>query len=444
MSHRRLRLHCIGLQIALAFLALAATRAVAVPVEPTEIEQYMLELINRARANPAAEAQRFNIDLNEGLPAGTITATPKQPMAFNFNLVDSARDHSQWMIDNDMFQHEGPGQNDGPAVRAKTAGYNPPATFFIGENLGWKGTTPNIPDPYTTTAELHEGLFVDEGIENRGHRTNMMHAEFQEAGVGIVSGIFRDKNNTNYNAVMITTDFAYWAQNSFLTGVVYKDFDSNQFYTPNGEGYDSIAIRAINTATGATFETTTFGTGGYSLQVPPGKYDVSFGGGSLLSTIYLDVSIGTQNLKLDLIDSPSLRPWSNSQNRFDADINGFIEPHDVLVLIDELNRFGIRSLAAPPTSTPSVYLDVNRDAFFSPADILQAIDAVNRRPLGGFSQSQSAGGVLSFFETSESIIVPEPQGAALAILAAASLLRCARHRGTRRRSKATDEHLAAR
>ena len=33
-------------------------------------EQLVIELINRARANPAAEAARLGIDLNEGLQPG--------------------------------------------------------------------------------------------------------------------------------------------------------------------------------------------------------------------------------------------------------------------------------------------------------------------------------------------------------------------------------------
>ena len=47
----------------------------------------MVELINRARANPSAEAARFGIDLSEGLRNGeVITTDPKQPLAINFNL----------------------------------------------------------------------------------------------------------------------------------------------------------------------------------------------------------------------------------------------------------------------------------------------------------------------------------------------------------------------
>src|SRR5438552_15691489 len=71
--------------------------------DPTAEEQLMLELVNRARANPAAEAARLGIDLNEGLEANTISAEPKQPLAFNPQLIQAARGHSQWMLDHDTF-----------------------------------------------------------------------------------------------------------------------------------------------------------------------------------------------------------------------------------------------------------------------------------------------------------------------------------------------------
>lgn len=40
---------------------------------PSDYEQLMLELINRARAAPGAEAARLGIDLNQGLDPGTIS-----------------------------------------------------------------------------------------------------------------------------------------------------------------------------------------------------------------------------------------------------------------------------------------------------------------------------------------------------------------------------------
>src|SRR5437899_3174618 len=74
-------------------------------VYPSNYEQYLVELVNRGRADPAAEATRYGIALNEGLTAGTISTAAKQPLAINPNITDAARKHSQWMIDNDVFAH---------------------------------------------------------------------------------------------------------------------------------------------------------------------------------------------------------------------------------------------------------------------------------------------------------------------------------------------------
>lgn len=387
--------------------------ASAATMLPTDLDQYMLELINRARANPTAEAARYGIDLNEGLPAGTISATPKQPMAFNLNLIASATGHSQWLLDNDVFQHEGPGGNH-PKDRAVNAGYVLNSPWGVGENIAWQGTTLTSPNPIATTAQLHQGLFVDTPIPDRGHRTNMMNDAFREAGVGILSGGFQQ-----YNAVMITTDFAYTAGDPFLTGVIYKDFDHNNFYSPTGEGYLNMDIRAVSTTTGMTYETFSYSTGGYSLRLPADTYNVTIGGGVLKDTTYRGVTIGNLNVKLDVVDSPTLRPWSNLLNPIDVDANGKLEPRDVLLLIDDLNRAGTRSLAAPPTTTLTAYLDTNRDAFFSPADVLTVIDAINRAGSSANLIGSSAGGVMSYVEFSDTFSVPEPTTAA--ILASALL-----------------------
>src|SRR3954467_1692302 len=81
-------------------------------VTPTDYEQYMIELINRARANPSAEAARIGIDLSEGLRNGeVITTDPKQPLAVQMNLTDAARSQAAWLIANNIFSHSGPGGN---------------------------------------------------------------------------------------------------------------------------------------------------------------------------------------------------------------------------------------------------------------------------------------------------------------------------------------------
>ena len=91
--------------------------------EPTALDQYLIELINRARMNPDGEAARLGIDLNQGLSQGKISTAPKQPLAFDPDLTASARGHSKWMLDEDVFSHTGVDGSD-PGDRIKAADYN--------------------------------------------------------------------------------------------------------------------------------------------------------------------------------------------------------------------------------------------------------------------------------------------------------------------------------
>src|SRR3954469_13361156 len=100
--------------------------------EPTALDQYLIEMINRARANPAKEAARLGIDVNEGLSQGQITTAPKQPLAFDPALTDSARGHAKWMLDNDVFSHTGAGGSN-PGDRMADAGYNFTGNWRWGE-----------------------------------------------------------------------------------------------------------------------------------------------------------------------------------------------------------------------------------------------------------------------------------------------------------------------
>ena len=56
----------------------------------TAREQLMLELINRARMDPAGEAKRYGISLNEGPPSTTISSAAKQVLAGNDQLAKAA------------------------------------------------------------------------------------------------------------------------------------------------------------------------------------------------------------------------------------------------------------------------------------------------------------------------------------------------------------------
>ena len=72
-------------------------------------------------------------DLNEGLPANTISSAAKQPLAFNVDLIQAARDYSQTLISNNAFTHTYNGTT--PQSRMQAAGYTFSGNYGNGENL---------------------------------------------------------------------------------------------------------------------------------------------------------------------------------------------------------------------------------------------------------------------------------------------------------------------
>ena len=90
---------------------------------PTEEEQYYLELINRARANPTAEGlmlaasthpsvlsaiTQFGVDLDL-MKTEFATLPVRPPLAMNALLTNAARGHTQYQFDNAIQDHTGSG-----------------------------------------------------------------------------------------------------------------------------------------------------------------------------------------------------------------------------------------------------------------------------------------------------------------------------------------------
>jgi len=250
------------------------------------LEQMILELINRTRLDPAGEAARFGIDLNEGLSPNTLSGVSKQPLAMNESLLSAARAHSQDMIDRDYFDHNTP-EGVTPFQRMSNAGYS---FVAAAENIARSSTSGSVTTQMTL--DLHQGLFVDAGIPGRGHRTNLLDNSYQEVGVGQITGNFQSLNTT-----MLTQDFARASSRQFITGVSYADtFQDDNFYSI-GEGRNgmTVTVGASSVSTGAA--------GGYSLQVGTGVQNVTFSGGGLSAPISLAVTVlANTNAKVDVVD----------------------------------------------------------------------------------------------------------------------------------------------
>lgn len=273
--------------------SLASTEVSATPTaidltkQPTAQEVLVVELINRARANPEAEATRYAIGLNDGITGSTITSTPKPPLAHNLFLIDSARAHSQWMLDTDTFSHTG--ANGSTATQRMTAaGYVFTGIWENGENIAWGGTRSASINLTNYALSHHEGLF-----KSPGHRVNILNAGYREIGVGQKQGDFIS-SGTTYLASMLTQNFARSGTQFFITGVAYNDANNNDFYDV-GEALGGITI-SLN---GKTYSV--YNTGAFSIPVANGTYDLTIAGDILGTTLYSSVQVNNANVKVDIV-----------------------------------------------------------------------------------------------------------------------------------------------
>jgi hypothetical protein len=254
--------------------------------QPTAQEVLVLELVNRARFDPDAEAARYGIGLNDG--GVNIDSVQKPPLAHNTLLIGAARGHSQWMLDNDVFSHTGAG-NSTPTQRMTAAGYSLSGSWTTGENIAWRGTTGNSIDMTQMAMLHHEALF-----KSSGHRVNILNANFRELGIGQLQGMFLHTDNTNYLSSMVTQNFARSGNSFYLTGVVYQDSNNDDFYTA-GEGLPGMVISVNGTVHSV------LSTGAYAIPLANGTYTVTVSGASLSEPEQQVVVINNANRKLDFI-----------------------------------------------------------------------------------------------------------------------------------------------
>jgi Cysteine-rich secretory protein family len=267
--------------------------------QPTDEEQLYLEYINRSRANPPAEGARlaattdpdvlsaysyFHVDLN--LMQAQFNAIPAvPPLAMGVELLQAARLHSGDMYTNQFQGHNG---SDGSTLgtRATAQGY---VWSWLAENV------------YATAKSVwygHAGFNVDWGTGTGGmqtppgHRNNIHNAAAREVGIGVVDG-----SNGSVGPQLVTQDFgARQAATPFVTGVVYYDFNGNQFYDM-GEGIGGVTV----TVPGSGYYAVTADSGGFAVPVTTnGNYAVSFSAPGLSLQTTAQVS-GGQNCKLDLV-----------------------------------------------------------------------------------------------------------------------------------------------
>jgi hypothetical protein len=308
------------LALAAALLSPAAAPA-GLPLfthgDPTPHEQLALELLNRARAAPVAEAARFGIPLNQGLPAGTLGREPLPPLAFNRQILAAARGHSRWMLDTNTFDHRGAGGSY-EVDRLRAAGFPFAGSFTYGENLAWQGHSGAL-QVEQAVRQAYDGLF-----RSPDHRTNILYPQYDEVGIGIETGLFRSGGRT-FNAAMMTQDFAASSASPlagesdgpYLLGVVYFDLNLNGFYDP-GEEIPGVEI----VPEPGRFRAVSSTSGGYAIPMAgiAGAVRVLARGGPFDGESRDIRMPATHNLKLDFTDADTT----------DSDNDGWADPWDLL------------------------------------------------------------------------------------------------------------------
>lgn len=159
-------------------------------------------------------------------------------------------------------------------------------------------------------------------------------------------------------------------------------------------GHAGTSVKLDNIQFGPETSTVTGPLGEYSLPaLPAGSYNVlvtpaglyrpTVAGGDLLAASVVAHDFTTD---VDFGFEVNSSQWQNSSNHYDVSNDGIISALDVLLIINEINANGSRSLAGSDLSTPP-FVDVNGDSLVSALDVLLVINFLNA---GGEGEAASA------------------------------------------------------
>lgn len=245
---------------------------------PSADAQYMLQLLNEARTNPAGAAQfiKSNVTTNiqdtlnyygvnlQATLQEIANATPQPPLAWNDQLAQAAQGHSQDMATNQFQSHTG-SDGSSPQQRVAAAGYA--NATAVGENAY----------AYAHSVDqAMEAFLLDWGVPDGGHRANIQQPgvssqnAYRDVGIGLAS----TPPGSSFGPMVVTQDFASQAnEQAQVVGVAFHDNQGTGFYAV-GEGAGGVQITAVNTQTGQVSSTQTWASGGYELALAPGQYQL--------------------------------------------------------------------------------------------------------------------------------------------------------------------------
>ena len=341
------------MSILLVILAQAKGPYQAPDREPTPEETLVLELLNRFRANPTAEAQLLLPEKKTGSVDWAMFVDemkqlkPAPPLVFNLDLLDSARKHSYYMTINGLGHVEEAGKAGftgvNPGDRVKLSGYK-----GMG---GGEDAFAAAPD----AAGSHFGFVVDIGAgpggmqPGRGHRMNMI-GRHKEIGPGAVPSGTRLSVTHNFGTRNVR----------MAGGVIHFDYNGNKFYDV-GEGIGGVAISASDGTSSVTWK-----SGAYSLDLK--------GQGEITLTVAIEGEKLTKTF-----------PAGPDNVKFD-----WIVPQDVFYKKADKHLAAVESAKGPKQAQALVNLAVNTQGIRLDAERRKKIDELTAETSAALLAAQNA------------------------------------------------------
>lgn len=277
---------------------------------PDGNEQEMVWLMNRARANPAAEGawlaggadssdvqsamDYFKVD-TDVLLAEFDAMEAKPPAAFDVRLYNAAKAHSEDLIARDAQDH------NGQDTKVTESG-------FVRN-----GARYSVYSYSKSAVQAHAALNIDwgpgtaDGMQTgRGHRAAIMSIGGNYTNVGIAM-VPENDSGTQVGPLVFSGNYAQANvnvanhYNRFLVGTVWHDLNANGKYDA-GEGLDGVEVRPE----GADYYAVTGMAGGFAIPVlDEGEYTIAVTGSALGGRQTHTVSVGSVSVLLDIEDSPT-------------------------------------------------------------------------------------------------------------------------------------------
>lgn len=286
-------------------------------LHPDGNEQQMVWLMNRARANPAAEglflADSGDSDISAGIDYFSVNTTllktefvaiaAKPPAAFDRRLYEASRVHSLDLIARDAQDH------NNQLTRVTAAGF-----AYVSARV-------SVFAYASSSLETHGALNIDWGPgglggmqAGRGHRAAIMSQQtafLSNVGFAAVPEVNRVTNvgplvfsGAYCSAGNLTRDH----YNRFLVGTVWTDSNANTRYDP-GEGLNNVLVQPDR----GTFHAVTGVGGGWAIPINSADtYNLTLSGNTLGGGLARSATVGTESVLLDIKVIPGLPAMSIS------------------------------------------------------------------------------------------------------------------------------------